>query len=57
MAENCIFSMNSKGRITYEARKPQDIKFAPLNKDTEYTADQLMELYEVSIPKIFRLQL
>nr|BAJ99943.1 predicted protein [Hordeum vulgare subsp. vulgare] len=36
----------AKGKITYEARPPKDIKFAPLNKDTEYTAEQLMELYE-----------
>ena len=34
------------GRISYEACKPQDIKFAPLNKDEIYTADKLMELYE-----------
>jgi phenylalanyl-tRNA synthetase beta chain len=39
---------NRKGKITYEARPPKDIKFAPLNKDTEYTAEQMMELYEVS---------
>ena len=32
----------------YEARPPQNIKFAPLNKDTEYTADKLMTLYEVN---------
>jgi len=36
----------AKGKISYEARPPKDIKFAPLNKDTEYTAEQLMELYE-----------
>ncbi|KAK0453433.1 phenylalanyl-tRNA synthetase subunit beta [Armillaria borealis] len=30
----------------YEARPPQNIKFAPLNKDTEYTAEELMTVYE-----------
>jgi len=30
----------------YEARKPSDIKFVPLNKDTAYTAEELMNLYE-----------
>ncbi|KAH9449778.1 hypothetical protein Pst134EA_019678 [Puccinia striiformis f. sp. tritici] len=32
--------------ISYEARPPNDIKFAPLNNETEYDADQLMTLYE-----------
>ena len=31
----------------YEARKPTDIKFVPLNKDKEYTAEELMKVYEV----------
>jgi phenylalanyl-tRNA synthetase beta chain len=31
----------------YEARKPSDIKFVPLNKDKEYTAEELMKVYEV----------
>lgn len=39
----------AKGRITYEARPPKDIKFAPLNKDTVYTAEEMMQLYEVGI--------
>ncbi|KAF9782950.1 phenylalanyl-tRNA synthetase [Thelephora terrestris] len=30
----------------YEARKPSDIKFVPLNKDKEYTAEELMKVYE-----------
>ncbi|KAL1747672.1 hypothetical protein HDZ31DRAFT_61005 [Schizophyllum fasciatum] len=30
----------------YEARPPKDIKFAPLNKDKEYTAEELMTVYE-----------
>jgi phenylalanyl-tRNA synthetase beta chain len=37
----------ARGKITYEARPPKDIKFAPLNKDTEYTAEEMMQLYEV----------
>ncbi|SNX86289.1 probable FRS1 - phenylalanyl-tRNA synthetase, beta subunit, cytosolic [Melanopsichium pennsylvanicum] len=32
--------------FTYEALPPKQIKFAPLNKETEYDASQLMELYE-----------
>ncbi|KNZ59753.1 phenylalanine--tRNA ligase, beta subunit [Puccinia sorghi] len=32
--------------ISYEARPPQDIKFIPLNKQSEYDATQLMTLYE-----------
>jgi hypothetical protein len=31
----------------YQAKSPADIKFAPLNKEQEYTAEQLMTLYEV----------
>lgn len=30
----------------YEARKPTDIKFAPLSKDTAYTAKELMTVYK-----------
>ncbi|VDC06286.1 unnamed protein product [Peniophora sp. CBMAI 1063] len=30
----------------YEARPPKDIKFKPLNKDKEYTAEELMTVYE-----------
>ena len=33
----------------YEARPPRDIKFVPLSKSQEYTAEQLMTVYEVSI--------
>jgi len=32
----------------YQAKAPNDIKFAPLNKEKEYTAEELMTLYEVS---------
>ncbi|KAE9397119.1 phenylalanyl-tRNA synthetase subunit beta [Gymnopus androsaceus JB14] len=35
-----------KGPFRYEARAPKDIKFAPLNKDKAYTAEELMTLYE-----------
>ncbi|KAJ3810123.1 phenylalanyl-tRNA synthetase subunit beta [Lentinula aff. lateritia] len=35
-----------KGPFRYEARAPKNIKFAPLNKDQEYTAEELMNLYE-----------
>ena len=37
-----------KGPFRYEARPPKDIKFVPLNKDKEYTAEELMTVYEVS---------
>ncbi|KAJ8523421.1 hypothetical protein ONZ45_g133 [Pleurotus djamor] len=32
--------------FTYEARPPKSIKFAPLGKDKEYTAEELMTVYE-----------
>jgi phenylalanyl-tRNA synthetase beta chain len=35
------------GDISYEALPPKDIKFAPLNKETEYTAEEMMKLYKV----------
>ncbi|PWZ01133.1 putative FRS1-phenylalanyl-tRNA synthetase, beta subunit, cytosolic [Testicularia cyperi] len=35
-----------QGPFTYEALPPQDIKFAPLNKEQEYDASELMQLYE-----------
>lgn len=34
------------GDITYEALPPKDIKFAPLNKPQEYTAEEMMALYK-----------
>ncbi|KAK4048228.1 phenylalanine--tRNA ligase subunit beta [Microbotryomycetes sp. JL201] len=34
------------GDISYEALGPKDIKFVPLNKDKEYTAEELMVLYK-----------
>ena len=45
----------------YEAQKPKDIKFVPLNKDTAYTAEELMNVYEVrrsgekKVPKLTSL--
>ncbi|KIY74100.1 phenylalanyl-tRNA synthetase subunit beta [Cylindrobasidium torrendii FP15055 ss-10] len=35
-----------EGPFRYEARAPKDIKFAPLNKEQEYTAEELMTVYE-----------
>lgn len=36
----------------YEAKAPKDIKFAPLNKETVYDAEQLMTLYEVRLLRL-----
>ena len=33
----------------YEAKSPKDIKFVPLNKNQPYTAEELMNLYEVRV--------
>ena len=30
-------------------RDPKQIKFAPLNRDTEHTAEELMTIFEVSL--------
>ncbi|KAF5099429.1 hypothetical protein DV451_002962 [Geotrichum candidum] len=37
---------NIKLPITYEARKPEDIKFVPLNQTKEMTGAELMEFYD-----------
>ena len=37
-----------QGPFTYKAEPPSQIKFKPLNKDQEYTAVELMDLYSVS---------
>lgn len=37
-----------KPPFSYEARPPKDIKFMPLSKAKEYTAEELMTVYEVS---------
>jgi phenylalanyl-tRNA synthetase beta chain len=34
----------------YEAKAPNTIKFAPLGKSQEYTAEELMTVYEVRRP-------
>ena len=36
-----------KGPFTYEAPKPEDIKFIPLNQSKEINGKELMEFYEV----------
>lgn len=37
----------------YMAKDPKEIKFAPLNKDQEYTAEELMTVYEASLSYTF----
>ena len=45
-----------KPPFRYEARSPQDIKFAPLGKSKAYTAEELMTLYEVRLSqRIYRV--
>jgi len=39
----------------YEARKPSDIEFVPLNKNKQYTAAELMTVYEVGAKGYFLL--
>lgn len=36
-----------KGPFRYEAKSPKHIQFVPLGKDKEYTAEELMTVYEV----------
>lgn len=36
-----------KGPFTYEALKPEEIKFTPLNQQKEMNGKELMEFYEV----------
>lgn len=38
-----------KGPFVYDAKPPKDIKFVPLNQDEEFTAEDLMTFYSVSI--------
>lgn len=33
----------------YMCRDPKQIKFAPLNRDTEHTAEELMTIFEVGL--------
>jgi len=35
----------------YMCRDPKQIKFAPLNRDTEHTAEELMTIFEVRFMK------
>ncbi|CAD5114391.1 DgyrCDS3526 [Dimorphilus gyrociliatus] len=35
-----------QGPFTYNAKKPEDIKFKPLGHDQEYTATKMMEIFE-----------
>lgn len=37
-----------KPPFRYDARRPEQIKFKPLNQTAEFTAPELMELYSVS---------
>lgn len=43
-----------KGPFIYDARKPTDIKFKPLNQTVEVNGKELMELYSVIIPIIYK---
>ena len=38
-----------EGPFRYMCRDPKEIKFAPLNRDEENTAEELMGIYEVSV--------
>lgn len=37
-----------EGPFYYDAKPPSEIKFVPLNQETEYTGEGIMELYSVS---------
>ena len=41
-----------KGPFTYEAPKPEDIKFIPLNQKKEMNGKELMEFYEVHLKSL-----
>lgn len=38
-----------KGPFLYDARPPSEICFKPLYKDKEYTGEEIMQLYAVSV--------
>jgi len=38
-----------QGPFVYDARAPQDIRFKPLNQSKEYTAEELMTLYQTDL--------
>jgi phenylalanyl-tRNA synthetase beta chain len=42
-----------KGPFSYEARSPKHIKFVPLGKDKPYTAEELMDVYEVRFYRLY----
>jgi phenylalanyl-tRNA synthetase beta chain len=46
-----------KGPFTYEAPKPEDIKFIPLNQTKEMNGRELMEFYEVSTDLVWKTDL
>ena len=45
-----------QGPFTYDARPPSEIKFRPLNQTKEYTAQELMTLYSVSVDPVGLVQ-
>jgi len=38
-----------KGPFLYDARPPSEIRFKPLYQDKEYTGEEIMQLYAVSV--------
>jgi hypothetical protein len=42
-----MFSSKDGADGRYMCRDPKQIKFAPLNRDTEHTAEELMTIFEV----------
>ena len=40
-------TLNDGADGRYMCRDPKQIKFAPLNRDTEHTAEELMTIFEV----------
>lgn len=38
-----------KGPFLYDARPPSQIRFKPLYQDKEYTGEEIMQLYAVSV--------
>lgn len=45
-----------KGPFTYEAPKPEDIKFIPLNQKKEMNGKELMEFYEVPVTHVLTME-
>jgi len=41
-----------KAPFLYDARKPEDIKFIPLNQKTEMNGKELVEFYKVNNPSL-----